>query len=125
VRASRTCLQVDIFALSLSFFGVPVAWLQALALARSYLKGTQQDLACLISSGRKADAAESAVEGAADGSEAAGAAAGGMVADPAGAAVAGPASQGPSKYAATCHRLTVLECEPSRPRALLVSAPGC
>lgn len=105
-----------------------MVWLQGLALARSYLKGSQQDLACLISSGRKADGAKAAVEGAAEGSDAAGAApaaAGGNVTDAAGAAAAGVAIQGPSKYAATCHRLTVLECEPSRPRALLVSTPGC
>ena len=33
----------------------------------------------------------------------------------------GNRSSSRSKYAATCHRLVVLECQPFKPRALLVS----
>lgn len=101
--------------------------LQALALARRYLKATEQDVACLSASGRKPleDAAEGVV---ADGSEAAAgvtAAAGGSEAAAAAAAAVGAegSSGSSSQYPATCHRLVVLECKPSQPRKLLVRGP--
>lgn len=93
--------------------------LQALALARRYLKSSNQDIACLIASGRKAP---DSGDGAAADAEAASA-------DPAAAAATAAAgggdavgvTGGSSQYPATCHRLVVLECKPRQPRKLLVS----
>lgn len=87
---------------------VPFNHRQALAQARKSLLASKQDLACVIASGRKADSSS--------------------VAPPDAAAAEGgsnsSSSSGGSRYPATCHRLIVLECQPRRPRALLVGVVG-
>mgnify|MGYP001807139197 CR=1 FL=1 len=90
---------------------------QAVALARRYLKTNKQDIACLVASGRKVMPPE-------DDTTAAAAAVADSTAAAAAPAAAG-AVQGASKYPALCHRLVVLECEPGRPRSLLVSGVSC
>jgi hypothetical protein len=98
--------------------------MQAVALARRYLKTNKQDIACLVASGRKVmppedDTTAAAAAAVADSTAAAAAPAAAMAAGAAGAV------QGASKYPALCHRLVVLECEPGRPRSLLVSGVSC
>jgi hypothetical protein len=100
---------------------------QAVALARRYLKTNKQDIACLVASGRKVmppedDTTAAAAAAVADSTAAAAAPAAAMAAGAVGAA---GAVQGASKYPALCHRLVVLECEPGRPRSLLVSGVSC
>jgi hypothetical protein len=93
-------------------------FMQAVALARRYLKTNKQDIACLVASGRKVMPPEDDTTAAAAGD------AGSLAATtaPAASAAAGAgAVWGASKYPALCHRLIVLECEPGRPRSLLVS----
>lgn len=77
---------------------------QALAQARKYLRASNQDIAVVIASGRKAEPIPQAAEGAAE----------------AAAAAAGAGTS--SRYPPTCHRLIVLECQINMPRALLVGA---